>query len=356
MRSLFTNSARNWQLQFNSRWFKLLGTAVLPLLLLSACASGDQPDGPGSRFGAYKKVETVQNLPKSRTGNMPQYTVFGKQYKVMDSAVNFSEEGVASWYGSKFHGRKTSSGEIYDMYAMTAAHKHLPLPTFIRVTDVDSGREIVVKVNDRGPFVGDRIIDLSYAAAKALDMTERGTANVRIVALSSHLPGPPAAPQIAAAQPADTVQPKLAAVPIKPPVLQAPALAIPAPTIDASMIDKPLEGPAPTLAAARQDIPQTIEVPASASAAPVQRVPQAPLVQQSLVIQLGAFKEAANAQTMVATVQQRLGKPAYVEQDLNNALYRVKMGPFQQGEILQQTLDELTRVGLEGYPVTTDLR
>jgi len=361
MRSLFTNSVKNWPLQFNSAWFKFPVTAILSLLFISACASGDQPDGPGSRFAVYKKVETVTNLPKSRTGNMPQYTVFGKQYKVMDSAVGFAEEGVASWYGSKFHGRKTSSGEVYDMYAMTAAHKHLPLPTFVRVTDVDSGREIVVKVNDRGPFVGDRIIDLSFAAAKALNMTERGTANVRIVTLSSHLPGEAAVPQMAAAQPQEVVQPKLAAVPRKLAAIPIPIEPLPAPSniepsLAAPVGKRPLAGPAPSLAQARQQDQQTIVVPASASSSPAQGFPQALPTQQSLVIQLGAFKEVANAQTMVANVSQRLGKPAYIEQDLDNALYRVKMGPFQQGAILQRTLDELTNVGIEGYPVTTDLR
>lgn len=365
MRSLCTNLARNWRFQFHSAWFKFPATAILSLLLISACASRDQPDGPGSRFGVYKKAETVRNLPKSRTGNMPEYTVFGKQYKVMDSAVGFAEEGVASWYGSKFHGRKTSSGEEYDMYAMTAAHKHLPLPTFVRVTDMDSGREIVVKVNDRGPFVGDRIIDLSFAAAKALNMTERGTANVRIVALSSHLPGQPqgeaAAPQMAAAQAPETVQPKLAAVPRKLPVTPIavkglPAASIGEPSPEVAAIEKPLQGPAPSLAAARQQSQTTIVVPASASADPVQGLPESLPTQQSLVIQLGAFKDAANAKSMVATVSQRLGKPAYIEQDLDKALYRVKMGPFQQGEVVQRTLDELTNVGIEGYPVTTELR
>jgi rare lipoprotein A len=360
MRSLFTNSVRNWPVQFNSAWFKLPATAILSLVLMSACASGDQPDGPGSRFGVYKKVETVRNLPKSRTGNMPQYTVFGKQYKVMDSAEGFAEEGIASWYGSKFHGRKTSSGEVYDMYAMTAAHKHLPLPTFVRVTDVDSGREIVVKVNDRGPFVGDRIIDLSFAAAKAMNMTERGTANVRIVALSSHLPGPAAEPQMAAALAPEIVQPTLAAVPKKLPVTpirvkDLPAASIGEPTQALTEIKKPLAGPAPSLAAARQQNQTTIVVPASASAEPVQGLPET-VPTQSLVIQLGAFKEVANAQQMVTNVSQQLGKPAYIEQDLDNALYRVKMGPFQQGEVLQRTLDELTNVGIEGYPVTTDIR
>jgi len=131
--------------------------------------------------------EYVRNLPKSRTGNMAEYIVFGKRYTVLDSAAGFTEQGTASWYGEKFHGRKTSSGEIYDMHAMTAAHKNLPLPTFVRVTNLENNHSVVVKVNDRGPFVGDRIIDLSLAAAVELDMQNQGTANVQIEALSTHL-------------------------------------------------------------------------------------------------------------------------------------------------------------------------
>ena len=128
----------------------------------------------------------MRNLPKSRSGNRPEYEVFGIRYAVLDSARNFREQGTASWYGTKFHGNPTSSGEIYDMYQMTAAHKHLPLPTFVRVTRVDNGQSIVVRVNDRGPFVGERVIDLSYAAASSLGMLEHGKAEVLVEAISDH--------------------------------------------------------------------------------------------------------------------------------------------------------------------------
>jgi len=141
-------------------------------------------DGPGNPDLLQVHHVEVQNLPKSRSGNRPEYEVFGQRYRVMDSARGFAEEGVASWYGSKFHGRATASGEIYDMHRLTAAHKHLPLPTFVRVTRLDNGQSIIVKVNDRGPFVGDRIIDLSYAAAVQLDMLHNGKAQVHIEALS----------------------------------------------------------------------------------------------------------------------------------------------------------------------------
>lgn len=165
--------------------------ALCAVLGLAACAAGPQvqtqQDGPGSLQLVQQAAPLeVKNLPKSRIGNTPHYTVFGQRYAVLDSAEGFRESGVASWYGSKFHGRDTSSGERYDMHAMTAAHKHLPLPTFVRVTRRDTGQSVIVKVNDRGPFVDDRIIDLSFGAAARLGMLDSGTAPVDIVALSTH--------------------------------------------------------------------------------------------------------------------------------------------------------------------------
>lgn len=143
-------------------------------------------DGPGSHIADPSAIPDAvpQVAARSRYGNPREYEVFGKIYRVMDSAEGHRERGTASWYGKNFHGERTSSGEAYDMYAMTAAHKHLPLPTWVEVKHLETGQRIVVKVNDRGPFVGDRIIDLSYAAAAKLGMMEKGTAPVEIRALS----------------------------------------------------------------------------------------------------------------------------------------------------------------------------
>jgi rare lipoprotein A len=121
--------------------------------------------------------------PRSRYGNPPFYEVFGQRYYVLDTAEGYVERGLASWYGRKFHGKRTSSGEPYDMYAMTAAHKTLPLPTYVRVTNLENGRSVIVKVNDRGPFHANRIIDLSYAAATRLGIAERGTGMVEVRAI-----------------------------------------------------------------------------------------------------------------------------------------------------------------------------
>lgn len=128
--------------------------------------------------------------PRSLRGNPPFYEVFGKRYTVLATAEGYRERGVASWYGPGFHAAQTSMGEPYDMYAMTAAHKTLPLPCYARVTNLRNGRSVVVRINDRGPFVGGRIIDLSYTAAARLDMLRDGTAFVDVEVIT---PGTPAA-------------------------------------------------------------------------------------------------------------------------------------------------------------------
>ena len=131
---------------------------------------------------------TPRQEVKSRYGNMTSYEVFGESYSVLDTSLGYDEQGVASWYGEPFHGRRTSSGETYDMHKLSAAHRSLPLPTYVEVTNLDNGRRIVVRINDRGPFHDGRIIDLSYAAARKLDIVGPGTAPVRVRALD-----PPAA-------------------------------------------------------------------------------------------------------------------------------------------------------------------
>lgn len=148
------------------------------------------PDGTVSSFQDGPITEpTPQVEEKSPFGNPPYYEVDGVVYHVLSSGVGHKEVGTASWYGQKFHGRRTSSGEVYDMYQYTAAHKTLPLPSYARVTNIDTGDSVIVKINDRGPFVSDRIIDLSYAAAKKLGYDHRGTAQVEVEVLAS--PGGP---------------------------------------------------------------------------------------------------------------------------------------------------------------------
>lgn len=171
---------------------RYLSVALVILALLQGCSFGVPI---GSRDSspvepAAELAETSTDTTKSRYGNPSSYVVWGKRYYVLDSANGFVQRGIASWYGTKFHGRKTSSGEVYNMYAMTAAHKTLPLPAYVHVENLDNGRTIVVRVNDRGPFVVGRIIDLSYAAAKKLGVDGPGTANVEISVVERGQPTP----------------------------------------------------------------------------------------------------------------------------------------------------------------------
>src|SRR5690242_17001943 len=153
--------------------------AVLSAIVLAACAFNAAADE--ARAPSAVKPPRVE----SRGNHAAFYEVFGKRFQVRASSDGYRERGIASWYGHPFHGRQTSSGETYDMNEMTAAHTTLPLPTWVEVTNLTNGKRIVVKVNDRGPFVADRVIDLSYAAASALDIVSRGTARVEIRAVAA---------------------------------------------------------------------------------------------------------------------------------------------------------------------------
>jgi len=157
--------------------------------LLSACSSSryqQKHDSTPTRLPnqAELKDATPRAESHSRGGNK-NYQVWGKPYKVLASAQGFEQSGIASWYGSKFHGHLTSNGEIYDMYAMSAAHKNLPLPTYVKVTNTSNNKSVIVRVNDRGPFHQSRVIDLSYSAAYKLDMLKTGTAQVKITAITN---------------------------------------------------------------------------------------------------------------------------------------------------------------------------
>lgn len=170
--------------------FTFVLAAVLVSLLVQGCSSeppsrySQKYDSVPTRLPSEAELAEPQPRvePPSRQGNRP-YELFGRNWQVMTDARGHIEEGTASWYGEKFHGHLTSNGEIYDMYAMSAAHKTLPLPTYVRVTNLANDRSVVVRVNDRGPFHGDRIIDLSYVAAYKLGMLSTGTARVRVEAL-----------------------------------------------------------------------------------------------------------------------------------------------------------------------------
>lgn len=155
--------------------------SILLLLAVAGCATTPQ--------------ETPRDEPRARNGNPPFYEVNGRRYVVLESSAGYVEQGVASWYGPDFHGKRTATGETYDMHAMTGAHPTLPLPAWVRVTNLQNGRSVEVRLNDRGPFSKNRIIDLSRAAAERLDMIRTGTAMVEVRSLSpaGAAPAPPSA-------------------------------------------------------------------------------------------------------------------------------------------------------------------
>ena len=151
----------------NIKGFTLLALASL---VISGCSSVPKP----------------KEEPLSRYGNMESYVVFGQRYYTMNTSRGYDEVGLASWYGKKFHGRLTSNREVYNMYEISAAHKKLPLPSYVEVTNLKNNKRVIARVNDRGPFHGDRIIDLSYGAARRLDMVDDGIVRVRVRAVKPY--------------------------------------------------------------------------------------------------------------------------------------------------------------------------
>lgn len=172
--------------------------SIKPKVEKPAIPPKEMSDGPsGVQISAADVKDAVpRNEPLASYGNHSPYEVFGKKYRVMSSAKGYKERGMASWYGTKFHGRRTSSGEPYDMHLATAAHKTLPLPSYAEVTNLDNNRKVIVKVNDRGPFKDNRLIDMSYGAALRLDMTGKGTANVEVRVIDTSKMPPPTASEL----------------------------------------------------------------------------------------------------------------------------------------------------------------
>lgn len=241
--------------------------------------------------------------PRSIYGNPPFYDVFGKRYYVLSSSADYVERGVASWYGPGFHKVRTSTGEPYDMYGMSAAHKTLPLPCYARVTNLQNGRSIVVRVNDRGPFVGNRIIDLSYTAAAKLDMLRNGTAMVEVRTL-----GPAAPPG--------------AVPPAVPPATPRPAAA----------------GATPSAVPAI--------VPAPVTSAPV----------TALFVQAGAFADPDNAEHLAQKLRDGGYGKVFVRDDViaGRRMYRVRIGPVPDVPNFDRIVAALDRAGVRGAHLAPD--
>ncbi|MGE8638477.1 MAG: septal ring lytic transglycosylase RlpA family protein [Achromobacter sp.] len=284
---------------------------LILMLLLAIAVAGCSSTGGRKKGGGYYKDDGPDANPPSNLDQVPDavpriepyasganrpYVVFGQRYVPDTSGQPYKQRGIASWYGKKFHGNSTSIGESYDMYAMTAAHTTLPIPSYARVTSLVNGKTIVVRVNDRGPFHSDRIMDLSYVAAYKLGIIGPGSGQVVVESIPQEeirrlaSQGAPAAPEPASATGSMPVMAPVAATPV-------------------ALTAEPLPGPVP-------------------GSAPVRQAPSGGT--GTVYLQVGAFSQPANAQSLVARINSQLGAagapPAQVEQ--SNNLYRVRIGPY----------------------------
>jgi peptidoglycan lytic transglycosylase len=304
-----------------------------------------QDDGPGDHPPANldKLPDAVPKAEPLRVAANRPYAVFGHEYVPMTSLKPYRQKGVASWYGKKFQGAQTSSGEPYDMYAMTAAHPTLPIPSYARVTNLANSRSVVVRVNDRGPFLSERIMDLSYAAAYKLGYVQAGSARVEVESIdpARYVPaavaknnGPPAASTSHAA-PVAEVAPSNSGRGA--PVVDAMPAAVP-PPVEAALLDPPGATSAVAAAAtAAISAPPPTVLPPSAVAAPPATVAPAPPASipvasdaSGFYLQLGAFSVRDNAENFRARVARQLdwvSDPIRVVS--GDGLYRVHLGPFR---------------------------
>ena len=275
------------------------------LIVLAAGGCGVHAPRDGAPRGGPVAPASLPSDPipraeaRSRYGNGPVYEVYGKRYEVLNTSFGYRERGVASWYGKKFHGRPTASREPYDMYAMTAAHKSLPLPTYVEVRNLRNDKRIVVRVNDRGPFIDNRIIDLSYSAALKLDMVRDGTSLVEVTAISFD------------------------------------------PPVQARRADAP----------ANLGKPQALQPAAAQTAAP-----QTTAGNHRVYVQVGAFGDRDNAARRYRYLRDRGISGAFVheEQSSSASLYRVRVGPIADVAQYDKIVNELSRIGIGDTHLVTE--
>ena len=269
----------------------LIWSLVL-VVLIAGCAK-DGPPRTGSIFPRHLPPDPIpRKEARSRHGNGPIYEVLGQSYEVMDSSYGYKERGVASWYGKKFHGRLTSNQERYDMHGMTAAHKSLPLPTYVRVENLRNHKSIIVRVNDRGPFVHNRIIDLSYSAARKLDMITTGTSLVEVTAISFDEP------------------------PRRPTLTSAP------------VTKEPEKSASKTLTS----------------------------MESTIFVQVGAFGDAENARRRFALLRSGGIGDAFVLEDSSTtpALYRIRIGPIEDVLQYDNLVAQLQNLGISETHLVTE--
>ena len=320
-------------------WTRLVALGVA-VALLASCSSTPTPSsapskstgisGPGDYSRPHKdgapwwdvdvsQIPDATPMPHYGRYKANPYTVLGKTYFPISDGRRYSATGTASWYGTKFHGQPTANGEKYDLYGMSAAHKTLPLPTYVKVTNLDNGRTVVLRVNDRGPFYSDRIIDLSFAAAKKLGYAESGTARVKVEGIDPQqwwadqgrpVPTMMAQPEMVASKPASNI-----AQPIEqytPPPQQHAAATVP------------------------------LEVDAKKNASPAA---------SGLFLQVGAFANPDAAQLLKDKLSGVVSAPVFISSVVHNqqTLHRVRLGPIDTPDEAMQ-LEESVRLANLGQP------
>ncbi|MDH0101556.1 MAG: septal ring lytic transglycosylase RlpA family protein [Pseudomonas stutzeri] len=320
-------------------WTRLVALGVTGALLAS-CSSTLAPSttpsksttssGPGDYARPHKdgapwwdvdvsQIPDAVPMPHYGPYKANPYTVLGKTYFPISDGHRYSATGTASWYGTKFHGQPTANGEKYDLYGMSAAHKTLPLPTYVKVTNLDNGRTVTLRVNDRGPFYSDRIIDLSFAAAKKLGFAETGTARVKVEGIDPQqwwaaqgrpVPAMMAQPQMAASKPATSI-----AQPIEqytPPPQQHAAATVP------------------------------LEIDAKKNASPAA---------SGLFLQVGAFANPDAAQLLKDKLSGVVSAPVFISSVVHNqqTLHRVRLGPIDTPDEAVQ-LEQSVRLANLGQP------
>lgn len=266
-------------------------------IFLGGCSHTSRNDGPPNYNVDVSTIPDAVPKPEalSKYGNYKSYVVFGKRYYTLKNSRNYDEIGVASWYGTKFHAHKTSNGERYNMLGMTAAHKTLPLPTYVEVTNLKNNRKIIVKVNDRGPFAPNRIIDLSYVAAKKLGMLGHGTAQVRVRAINPNM--------------LQDSKPFFAGSSYK---------------------------PKPTTYAYNQPYEKTYPIfkPGNRTS-------------KTVFLQVGAFRNKHYALKLQQRLNNLVSTPVKITYPaINSSLYTVKIGPFQDVASIARTTQQLKDLGI----------
>lgn len=359
---------------------KVMGVGAAAAVFLAGCSMlpgvkqyDPLESGPGrivQPAGAQGEGEAFSEL-----GNKSPYSVNGRFYYVMEDPAHYRARGKASWYGSKHHGKKTSSGETFDMYGLTAAHRNLPLPTYLEVTNLDNGKVAIVKVNDRGPFVDDRLIDLSYAAALKLGMTEKGSAPVEVRAIT----GPDLAEARAQLERDTVLARQLAGADKMPTAEQSARPALEVASVDGATREvaddtvrsagelaattTTLVSQAGSARLPSEPLPPSRPEPVAPAPAPVPAPAPGPAADAGatdaaagapMALQLGAFSKLESATAYMDRAQALLPAiPVFVAEGQSNGrtIYRVRVGPLRGAALIADAKAALLRGGIEDHRV-----